>query len=143
MDPLYLIMILPALLLAIIATLITKSTFAKYAKVAASSRLTGAQAAERLLARSNLRDVRIERIGGFLGDHYDPRTRTLRLSPDVFDSDSLSAIGVACHEAGHAIQHATHYAPLSLRSALVPVTQFGSIAPYIIIPLGVLFHSFP
>jgi Zn-dependent membrane protease YugP len=142
MDPLYLIMILPALLLAIIATLITKSTFAKYAKVAASSRLTGAQAAERLLARSNLRDVRIERIGGFLGDHYDPRTRTLRLSPDVFDSDSLSAIGVACHEAGHAIQHATHYAPLSLRSALVPVTQFGSIAPYIIIPLGVLFHSF-
>lgn len=140
-DPLYLIMLLPALLLAGLASLVTKTTFAKYSRVPASSGLTGAEAAERLLARSGIRDVRVERTGGFLSDHYDPRTRTLRLSSGVHDSDSLSAIGVACHEAGHALQHAQHYAPLSLRSALVPVTQVGTIAPYIILPIGFLIGS--
>lgn len=140
-DPLYMIMLLPALTLAGIASLITRSTFSKYARISASSGLTGAGAASRLLERKGIHDVRVERINGFLSDHYDPRTRTLRLSANVYDSDSLSAIGVACHEAGHALQHASHYAPLNLRSALVPVTQIGTIAPYIIIPLGFIFGS--
>ncbi len=138
---LYLVMFLPALILAGIASLLTRSTFARYARVPASSGLTGAEAAARLLERNGLRDVRVERTGGFLSDHYDPRTRTLRLSANVYDSDSLSAIGVACHEAGHALQHAQHYAPLNLRSALVPVTQVGTLAPYIIIPVGFLIGS--
>jgi len=140
-DPLYMIMLLPALVLAGIASLVTQTTFSKYSRVSASSGLTGAAAASRLLERKGVRDVRVERINGFLSDHYDPRTRTLRLSANVYDSDSLSAIGVACHEAGHALQHASHYAPLSLRSALVPVTQVGTIAPYIIIPLGFILGS--
>jgi Zn-dependent membrane protease YugP len=140
-DPLYMIMLLPALVLAGIASLITQTTFAKYSRISASSGLTGAEAASRLLERKGIHDVRVERINGFLSDHYDPRTRTLRLSAKVYDSDSLSAIGVACHEAGHALQHASHYAPLSLRSALVPVTQIGTIAPYIIIPLGFILGS--
>jgi len=140
-DPLYMIMLLPALVLAGIASLITQTTFSKYSRISASSGLTGAEAAGRLLERKGVRDVRVERINGFLSDHYDPRTRTLRLSAKVYDSDSLSAIGVACHEAGHALQHADHYAPLSLRSALVPVTQIGTIAPYIIIPLGFILGS--
>jgi hypothetical protein len=134
-------MLLPALALAGIASLITKTTFSRYSRISASSGLTGAEAASRLLERKGVNDVRVERINGFLSDHYDPRSRTLRLSPNVYDSDSLSAIGVACHEAGHALQHASHYAPLSLRSALVPVTQIGTIAPYIIIPLGLILGS--
>lgn len=134
-------MLLPALVLAGIASLITQTTFSKYSRISASSGLTGAEAASRLLERKGVHDVRVERINGFLSDHYDPRTRTLRLSAKVYDSDSLSAIGVACHEAGHALQHASHYAPLSLRSALVPVTQIGTIAPYIIIPLGFILGS--
>ncbi len=140
-DPLYMLMLLPALLLAGIASLITRSTFARYARVPASSGVTGAEAAERLLARGGVGGVRIERAGGFLSDHYDPQARALRLSPEVYDSDSLSAIGVACHEAGHALQHAGRYAPLGLRSALVPVTQISSIAPYIILPIGFLIGS--
>jgi Zn-dependent membrane protease YugP len=85
--------------------------------------------------------VTIERTRGFLNDHYDPSTRTLRLSPDVYGSDSLSAIGVACHEAGHAIQHARHYAPLALRTSLVPVASFGSNFSYVLIFIGFLLHS--
>ena len=140
-DPLYMIMLLPALLLAGIASIITKSTFSKYARISASSGVTGAEAAARLLERNGIHDVRIERTSGFLSDHYDPRARTLRLSANVHDSNSLSAIGVACHEAGHALQHADHYAPLALRSALVPVTQVGTIAPYIILPVGFILGS--
>jgi Zn-dependent membrane protease YugP len=85
--------------------------------------------------------VAVEQVQGFLSDHYDPISRTLRLSPAVYASPSLAAIGVACHEAGHAIQHAHHYAPLALRSALVPVTQIGSYAPYLLFALGMLFQK--
>ena len=103
--------------------------------------MTGAQAAARLLANQGITDVNIEQIGGMLTDHYDPTHKVLRLSPKVYASDSLSAIGVACHEAGHAIQHAHHYIPLGLRSAMVPLTQFGSGGSYIFFILGMLFHS--
>jgi Zn-dependent membrane protease YugP len=126
LDPIYIIVALPAMLLGMWAQMKTKSTFNKYSRYAASSRLTGAEAARRMLDRNGLHDVGIERSQGFLSDHYDPRTRTLRLSPPVYDAQSLSAIGVACHEAGHALQHASAYAPLHLRSTLVPTTQFGS-----------------
>jgi len=136
MDPLYLFMLAPAFVLSLIATFVTRGTFKKYSTVPASSGLTGAQAAERMLRSQGVFDVKIERIEGFLSDHYDPSQKVLRLSPDVYDSNSLSAIGVACHEAGHALQHAHAYAPLALRTALVPLAQFSSVASYWIIMAG-------
>ena len=141
-DPLYLIMLVPAFVLSLIASLLTRSTFKKYAEVPAASGLTGAEAAARMLQSQGVYDVKIERIEGFLSDHYDPSAKVLRLSPDVYDSNSLSAIGVACHEAGHALQHAHAYAPLALRTALVPLAQFGSAASYWIIMLGFLLMEF-
>ena len=140
LDPLYMMMILPGLALALLATFVTKTTFAKYARIAASSGLSGAEAARHLLDSQRLHDVPIELTQGYLTDHYDPRTRTLHLSPDVYQSRSLSAIGVACHEAGHALQHARHYAPLALRSGLVPAAQFGSNLALPIFFVGLLFH---
>ena len=140
-DPMYLLFMAPALILAGIASAKTKGTFNKYSKIAASSRLTGAQAARRMLDGNGLQDVQIHRARGFLSDHYNPANRSLNLSPDVHDSQSLSAIGVACHEAGHALQHAEKYAPLQWRSAMVPVTQFASHGAYIFIFLGVFMQS--
>ena len=140
-DPLYIMLMVPALILAGVATLVTRLTFSKYAKQRSLSGVTGAEAAQRLLASQGVRDVRIEEVQGFLSDHYDPRTKTLRLSPDVYGSQSLSAIGVACHEAGHALQHAASYAPLVLRTTLVPVAQFGSYGSYILILLGSFMAS--
>ncbi|MFU8780871.1 MAG: zinc metallopeptidase [Kiritimatiellia bacterium] len=137
----YWLFAIPGLILAGLATMLTKSTFARYSRVAASSGLTGAQAAAQMLAARGIYDVRIEPVRGFLSDHYDPMHRTLRLSPDVYGSRSLSAIGVACHEAGHALQHAAGYAPLSLRSALVPLASFGSNAAYIFLMLGLFFQA--
>jgi Zn-dependent membrane protease YugP len=138
LDPLHLIMMVPALLLSLAATWLTRSTFKKYATVPASSGLTGAQAAERMMRSQGVFDVKVERVDGFLSDHYDPTHKVLRLSPDVYDSNSLSAIGVACHEAGHAMQHARAFAPLALRTALVPLAQFGSGAANWIILAGFL-----
>jgi Zn-dependent membrane protease YugP len=135
-DPRYLLFVGPGMILAIIATIKVRTTFNKYSKIAASSRLTGAEAARRLLNQQGLQNVTIEQVGGMLSDHYDPTSRTLRLSPGVYGSESLAAIGVACHEAGHALQHSTGYAWLGMRSALVPATQFGSYGSYIFILLG-------
>lgn len=140
-DPLYLLFMLPGLLLAGIASMLTQTTFNKYSRVAASSGMTGAQAAERLLHTAGIYNVRIEHVRGMLTDHYDPTSRTLRLSDEVYSSQSLSAIGVSCHEAGHAIQHATNYGPLGMRSALVPVASFGSSASYFILLAGFLLQS--
>lgn len=137
----YLVFMLPAFLLSLFASLYTKSTFAKYARVPSRQGFTGAQAAAEMLRAQNIQGVRIERTGGFLSDHYDPRSRTLRLSADVYQGTSLSAIGVACHEAGHAIQHARNYGPLALRSTLVPVASIGSNFSYILIFLGLLLGS--
>ncbi len=142
-DPLYWMMMLPALLLSIVASLMTKGTFSKYAKVRAYSGLTGAQAAERMLRSHGVYDVTIEQTQGFLSDHYDPTRKVLRLSPDVYAAQSLSAVGVACHEAGHAVQHAESYGPLALRSALVPIASFGSSASYWIIFAGFLLQGSP
>lgn len=126
LDPMYFVFALPALILSMYASYLTKSRFNKYSRVAASSGLTGAQAARQMLLREGVGEVGIERVSGFLSDHYDPRARVLRLSPQVYDGRSLSAVGVACHEAGHALQHAQGYAPLALRSALVPMTTVAS-----------------
>jgi Zn-dependent membrane protease YugP len=140
-DPMYLLFALPGLVLALAASFFTKSTFHKYSQVMASSGISGAQAAKRMLNFAGVNDVRIEETSGFLSDHYDPSDKTLRLSPDVFRSDSLSAIGVACHEAGHAIQHANSYAPLMLRSTMVPLTNVSSSLSYFIIFGGFIFQS--
>jgi Zn-dependent membrane protease YugP len=137
----YWLFAIPGLILAGLATIFTKTTFAKYARFSASSGLTGAEAAQRMLADQGIHDVRIEPVRGFLSDHYDPMSRTLRLSPGVYGSRSLSAIGVACHEAGHALQHAAGYAPLSIRSALVPLANVGSNAAYFFLILGMLFSA--
>jgi Zn-dependent membrane protease YugP len=140
-DPLYFYLALPGLLLALLATWLTRSTFAKYARYSAASGLTGAEAAERLLASQGITGVTVREHQGFLSDHYDPRKLTLNLSPDVFRSPSLSAIGVACHEAGHAIQHVKLYGPLKLRTELVPVTNIGSQLSYILFFAGMIMHS--
>jgi hypothetical protein len=139
LDPLYWMLMIPAFLLAGIAALMTKSTFSKYSRVGVSSGFTGAQAAQRLLTTEGVHDVSIEPVQGFLSDHYDPSSRTLRLSPKVYGSKSLSAIGVACHEAGHAIQHAHNYGPLALRTAMVPIASVGSNFAFYIIFAGLIF----
>ena len=136
-DPLYLIMLAPALIFTIWAQMLVKSRFKRYGKVRSSSGYTGAQAAHEMLRVAGLADtVSIERVAGFMSDHYDPRKRVLRLSPDVHDSQSLAALGVACHEAGHAVQHARHYAPLIARNAIVPAAAVGSNMSWLLLMGG-------
>ncbi len=139
-DPVYLLFALPALVLSLVAQAMVKSRFSKYSKVAARSRMTGAEAARNLLLRAGIADVRVERVNGFLTDHYDPSAKVLRLSDSVYGQSSLSAIGVACHESGHAIQHARAYGPLMLRTALVPAVQFGSQFGIWVILLGAMLN---
>ena len=141
LDFRYILFMAPAFIFSLIATIVVKSTFAKYSKIPSMYGLTGAEAARRMLDHAGIHNVSIERVSGFLTDHYDPSSRVLRLSPAVYDSTSIASIGVACHEAGHAIQHAESYFWLNLRSASVPLANFGSGASYIIIILGVLFSS--
>ena len=140
-DPLYLIVAIPGFILAAFASFKVKSTFGKYSHVLSSKGLSGAMAAERLLRSAGIYDVKIEKLDGFLTDHYDPSSRTLRLSTQVYGSSSLSAIGVACHEAGHAIQHSVNYSPLGLRSTLVPFTNICSPLSYIVIFAGFILNS--
>ena len=139
-DPLYIIILAPGLALSLYATFRTKSTFSKYSKVGSRTGLTGAEAAELMLKRHGVSGVRIERSRGWLSDHYDPSKKALRLSESVYSSQSLSAIGVACHEAGHAMQDAQGYGMLGLRTALVPATNFSSTFSYILIIAGFLLH---
>lgn len=137
MDWTYVVLVLPAILLAMISNIRVNSVFQKYSKVRNSRGLTGAQAAQMVLRENGLSDVRVEHIPGTLNDHYDPRTRVISLSDAVYGSDSCAAVGVACHEAGHAIQHAENYAPLAFRNAIIPVTNIGSrlAVPLIIVGL--------
>lgn len=141
-DPMYVVMvILPGFVLSGIASTWMKSAFNRYSKVATRRGFTGAQAAERLMQQAGINDVRIVRSQGYLSDHYNPVTRTLALSEQVYGSNSVSAIGVACHEAGHALQHADAYGFLMMRSAFVPVVNFGSGASNLLIMLGFLLQS--
>ena len=139
-DPTYIVLI-PAVLLALYAQFKVTSTYARFSQVPVSSGLTGAEAAGEILRRNGLSNVSVERTEGVLSDHYDPRTRALSLSLDVYSGSSEAAVGVAAHETGHAIQHARGYAPLALRSAMVPTVQFGSWLAWPIFILGFLFHS--
>ncbi|MCE5275582.1 MAG: zinc metallopeptidase [Syntrophaceae bacterium] len=140
-DPLYIIMIVPAFLLSLFAQFRVKSTYSRYSKVATSRGVTGAQAARRILDSEGITDVSIELSRGFLSDHYDPRSRVLRLSEGVYAGDSLASVGVAAHEAGHAIQHARGYAPLQLRSALVPISSLGSNLAWPLLIIGFIFMA--
>lgn len=139
----YLIFMLPALLLSLWASFRTKSAFNKYSRVRTARGLTGAQAAQEMLQRAGIHDVKIVPAHGFLSDHYNPMNKTLALSQPVYDSPSVAAVGVACHEAGHAIQHAVGYKPLWLRSTLVPMASIGSSMSYIVILLGLLLLRSP
>lgn len=134
-DPTY-ILVLIGVVLSLAASAKVKSTFAKYSSIRSMSGMTGAQAAERILHNSGIYDVRIERVSGQLSDHYDPRTKVLRLSDSVYGQSSIAAIGVAAHECGHAIQDDKAYAPLKLRGALVPVANFGSMISWPLILIG-------
>jgi Zn-dependent membrane protease YugP len=125
-DPIYLLIMAPAFIFSLITSFWVKSAFRKYSKVATASGLTGAQAAARVLRSGNVNDVQIEATRGFLSDHYDPSKKVLRLSPDVYQGRSVASIGVAAHEAGHAIQDAAGYFPMRVRTAIVPLASIGS-----------------
>ncbi|HSF43627.1 MAG TPA: zinc metallopeptidase [Thermoanaerobaculia bacterium] len=140
-DPMYFLFIGPALLLSLWASFRTKSAFNKYERVRTMRGLSGAQAAQILLDRAGIHDVKIVATHGTLTDHYNPVTKTLALSEPVYGSSSVAAVGVACHEAGHAIQHAQAYKPLWLRSALVPTAGIGSSLGYMVMLGGLLFSS--
>lgn len=135
-DPLYLVFLLPGIALSLWASWNTKSTFRKYSQVASHRGWSGAEAARELIKRRGAAGVRVEETPGFLSDHYDPGARVLRLSPDVYHGRSLAALGVAAHEAGHAIQHATSYGPLKFRSWIVKPAMIGSNLSTIVLTLG-------
>ncbi len=141
-DPTYMLVLI-GLLLSLGASALVKSTFAKYSKVRSMSGLTGAEAARRVLNASGIYDVRIERVAGNLTDHYDPRSKVLRLSSSTYGSNSVAAVCVAAHECGHAVQDAKHYGPLVLRSTLVPAANLGSTAAWPIFILGLIFSMRP
>lgn len=135
------IWLLPAIALALYAQLRVSGTFKKYAQVATARGMSGAEVAAELLRRRGISDVKIEPVQGMLADHYDPRTKTLRLSPQVYSSASVAAVGIAAHETGHALQHQEAYAPMALRSAIVPVAQIGTTAAWILFLLGLVLRT--
>ncbi|MGE0640186.1 MAG: zinc metallopeptidase [Thermoanaerobaculia bacterium] len=140
-DPMYLLFIAPGLLLSLWASFRTKSAFNKYSKVRVATGLTGAQAAQKMLDAAGIGDVRIVAHQGMLSDHYNPVTKTLALSEPVYGVPSIAAVGVACHEAGHAIQHQVGYKALGLRSMLVPTANIGSSIGYFVMLGGLMFQS--
>lgn len=137
-DWTYLFLVLPAMIFAMIASAGVNSAFAKYSKQFSSRGLTGAQAARFVLDKNGLQNIPIEQISGKLTDHYDPRANVIRLSNEVYNGTSTASIGVACHEVGHAIQHATGYTPIKIRSAIVPITNIGSKLALPLILIGII-----
>ena len=137
-DWTYLVLILPCMIFSLIASSRVNSTFQKYSQQYSQRRLTGAEAAQHVLQYNGISGVRIERVSGNLTDHYDPRTNVIRLSDSVYDSTSTAAIGVAAHEAGHAVQYAVDYAPIKMRAAIIPLTNFGSRLAMPLILAGIL-----
>ena len=139
-DPTY-ILVMIGVVICLLASAKMNSTFSKYSRVRSHSGMTGKEAAEALLHREGIYDVRVEYVAGNLTDHYDPRSKVLRLSDATYQQTSVAAIGVAAHECGHAIQHARGYAPLSIRSAIVPVANFGSSIAWPLIIIGLIMNS--
>ncbi|MCL2022904.1 MAG: zinc metallopeptidase [Oscillospiraceae bacterium] len=135
-DALYIYLVLPAFVLSLIAQFMVKHSFKKYSKQRTLNGMTGAQAAAEVLRRQGVSGVRIERVSGSLTDHFDPRSNTIRLSQSVYDAPTVAAVGVAAHEAGHAIQYARNYAPIKLRAAIIHVSKFGSMLSMPLIILG-------
>lgn len=138
-DWTYVVLVLPCLILSLWASANVNSTFKKYSQQFSTRRLTGAEAAQRVLLANGVQGVSIQRISGNLTDHFDPSTNVIRLSDSVYDSTSTAAIGVACHEAGHAVQYAENYAPIKLRAAVIPATNLGSKLAMPLILLGLIF----
>ncbi len=139
-DPLYLVLVMPAVLLSLWASIKVKSTFAQYSRVRTRRGISGAETAKAILLANGIHDVRVEEVKGFMTDHYDPRQRVLRLSPDVYRGQSVSSVGVAAHEVGHALQHGDGYAPLALRSFCVPVASIGSNLAWPLLVIGALLQ---
>ena len=136
LDPLYIILVIPAVIIAAIAQANVSGTFSKYSKVRTARGYTGAEAARAILDANGLYNVRVERVAGNLSDHFDPRQNVIRLSQGDYDNATVAAVGVAAHESGHAVQYATGYAPIKLRNAIVPITQFGSSLSIPVLLLG-------
>ena len=141
MDPWYILVII-AFLFSMVAQTKVSSTFNKYSRVRNRAGFTGAQVAAQMLQNAGIYDVSVQRVAGNLTDHYDPRTNVIRLSDSVYSSTSTAAIGVACHEAGHAVQYAENYAPIKLRAAIIPLTNFGSRIAMPLILAGILLTAF-
>ncbi len=141
LDWSYLIFVLPTLLLALWAQANVKSTFSKYSKVSSYQGMTGYEAARKILDANGLSHVAVERVAGSLSDHYDPKANVIRLSESVHSVKSAAAVGVAAHEAGHAVQYATDYGPIKLRAAIIPVTNFGSTLSWPLILLGIFLST--
>ncbi len=135
-DYYYLILVVPAIIISLIAQWNVKSTYAKMKKVDNKRRITGAMAAQRVLAHYGITNVQVTTVPGQLSDHYDPRSNVIRLSPEVYSGTSIASVGIACHEAGHAAQHAQNYAPIKIRNAILPVANIGSSAGVLIAVLG-------
>ena len=139
-DPTYILVVIGAVI-CMIASARVKGTFNKYSQLRSMSGMNGAQVAQRVLQASGIYDVQVRHVSGSLTDHYDPRTKTVNLSDPVYNATSVAALGVAAHECGHAIQHAKSYAPLSIRSALVPIANFGSMLAWPVILIGLFFNT--
>ena len=137
-DPLYLYLVLPAILLALFAQIKVKSTFSKYSQYLCN--YSGAEAAKRVLEANGVYDVKIERVSGSLTDHYDPKTNIIRLSDTVYDARNISAVGVAAHEAGHAVQYAKGYSPIKIRTAIYPICNIGSQLSMPLLLMGLIFN---
>ena len=139
-DPTYILVVIGAVI-CMIASARVKGTFNKYSQLRSMSGMNGAQVAQRVLQAAGIYDVQVRHVSGSLTDHYDPRTKTVNLSDPVYNATSVAALGVAAHECGHAIQHAKSYAPLSIRSALVPIANFGSMLAWPVILIGLLLNT--
>ena len=139
-DPTYILVVIGAVI-CMIASARVKGTFNKYSQLRSMSGMNGAQVAQRVLQAAGIYDVQVRHVSGSLTDHYDPRTQTVHLSDPVYNATSVAALGVAAHECGHAIQHAKSYAPLSIRSALVPIANFGSMLAWPVILIGLFFNT--
>ena len=139
-DPTYILVVIGAVI-CMIASARVKGTFNKYSQLRSMSGMNGAQVAQRVRQAAGIYDVQVRHVSGSLTDHYDPRTKTVNLSDPVYNATSVAALGVAAHECGHAIQHAKSYAPLSIRSALVPIANFGSMLAWPVILIGLLFNT--
>ena len=139
-DWTYIVLVLPCIILSLWASANVNSTFKKYSRQFSRRHLTGAEAAQRVLSAHGVRNVRIERVSGKLTDHYDPRSNVIRLSDEVYGSTSTAAIGVACHEAGHAVQYAVNYTPIRLRAAIIPITNIGSQLAMPLVLLGLILN---